>query len=286
MELIVRFWGVRGSIASPGAEMAGVGGNTSAIEIEAGPRHLVLDAGTGLRAMGESLARRGVHEMVLCLSHLHWDHIQGLPFFRPGWMPTTSLRIVGSRSSSAPSVSLEEALASQMTPPHFPVRLADMRARRTFTELGEGEALDLGEVALASARLNHPDGVTAYRIDCGGRAVVYATDVEHGTEADERLIALARGADVLIYDAMYTDDEYAGRRGPSRAGWGHSTWQEGCRIADRAGVGRLVLFHHDPARTDAEVEAIEAQAAAVRPGTVAAREGLEIRLGARVAAAA
>lgn len=286
MELVVRFWGVRGSIASPGAEMAGVGGNTSAVEIEAGATHLVLDAGTGIRALGDALVRGGVRDVTLCLSHLHWDHIQGLPFFRPGWSPATSLRIVGSRSSSAPDVSLKEALVQQMTPPHFPVRLSDMRASMSFLELEEDETVVLGDATVRTARLFHPDGVTAYRIEYGGRSIVYATDVEHGTGADARLSALCRDADVLIYDAMYTDDEYGGRCGPSRRGWGHSTWQAGAAIASAANVGRLVLFHHDPARTDAEVAAIEAQAAALRPGTIAAREGLTLRLAPRAARAA
>lgn len=286
MELVVRFWGVRGSIASPGAEMAGVGGNTSAVEVRAGATHLVLDAGTGARALGDALMRQGVRDVTLCLSHLHWDHIQGLPFFRPAWAPSTELRIVGARSSSAPDVSLKEALAQQMTPPHFPVRLSDMRASMSFVELEEDETLAIGEATVCTTRLHHPDGVTAFRIEYGGRSVVYATDVEHGTTADARLTALARDADVLIYDAMYTDDEYEGRAGPSRRGWGHSTWGAGCRLADAAHVGRLVLFHHDPSRTDEQVQAIEAEAAALRPGTVAAREGLEIRLAPRLARAA
>lgn len=278
MELVIRFWGVRGSIASPGAEMAKVGGNTSTVEIEAPDTHIVLDAGTGLRALGDSFAKRQVTDLTLLLSHLHWDHIQGLPFFRPAWTPGTSLRIAGARSESAPDVSLRDALAQQMTPPHFPVRLSDMRSSLSFVELGEQGALELGACTVRSARLHHPDGVSAYRVELGDRAIVYATDVEHGTGADERLIDLARGADVLIYDAMYTEDEYLGRGGPTRVGWGHSTWQAGARIADRACVKQLVLFHHDPSRTDAEVASLEAEAAAARPRTVAAREGMEIRL--------
>lgn len=286
MELIIRFWGVRGSIASPGAEMASVGGNTSTVEIEGPGTHIVLDAGTGLRALGDSLAKREVADLTLLLSHLHWDHIQGLPFFRPAWTPGTSLRIAGSRSSSAPNTSLRDALAQQMTPPHFPVRLTDMRSNLSFVELGERGALEVGACTVRSVRLHHPDGVNAYRIELGDRAVVYATDVEHGTEADEHLIELARGADVLIYDAMYTEGEYVGASGPARKGWGHSTWEAGARIADRAGVKQLVLFHHDPSRTDAQVAALEAEAAAARPGTIAAREGMEIRLVPSVARAA
>ncbi len=286
MELIVRFWGVRGSIASPGREMEGVGGNTSALEVEADGTHLVLDAGTGARALGEMLSARGITDLTLLLSHLHWDHIQGLPFFRPAWTPGASIRIAGARSSSAPAISLKDALAQQMTPPHFPVRLSDMRASLSFRELAARDVMQIGACTVRSARLHHPDGVSAYRIELGDRAIVYATDVEHGTGADDDLIALARDADVLIYDAMYTADEYEGRAGPSRRGWGHSTWQAGARIADRAGVKQLVLFHHDPCRTDAQVAALEAEAAAARPGTIAAREGLELHLTPTLARAA
>lgn len=284
--LKVRFWGVRGSIATPGPACAEVGGNTSTVEIEAGGRHLVLDAGTGLRGLGESFAARRITEATLLLSHLHWDHIQGLPFFRTAWTPGAALQIAGARSSSTPDVSLEHALAAQMTAPHFPVKLTDMRAALSFRELGEGDGLRVGDVRVSTARLHHPDGVTGYRIEHQGRSVVYATDVEHGTGADDALVALARDADVLIYDAMYTEDEYEGRNGPSRRGWGHSTWRAGARIADAAGVDRLVLFHHDPSRTDAQVDALEREAAASRPGTIAAREGHVLVLAPKVARAA
>lgn len=273
MTLSIRFWGVRGSIPSPGAEMAQVGGNTSCVEVVAGTQRLILDAGSGLRRLGEQGG-----DATLLLSHLHWDHIQGLPFFRPAWTPGTRLRIVGARATSAPDVSLAEALARQMRTPHFPVSLSAMRATLEIEELIDGASFTVGEATVKSGRLHHPDGVTAFRIEHGGRSVVYATDFEHGTPADDRLVALAHRADVLIFDAMYTDDEYEGRCGPSRRGWGHSTWQRGVELADRAGVEHLVLFHHDPARTDDEVAAIEHAARRARPGTEAAREGRQIRL--------
>jgi phosphoribosyl 1,2-cyclic phosphodiesterase len=284
MGLSVRFWGVRGSIASPGAAMAEVGGNTSCVEVTAGEQRIVLDAGTGLKQLGEAL--RGPREVTLLLSHLHWDHIQGLPFFSPAWTPGSRLRVLGSRSTSTPEVSLEEALSRQMRAPHFPVGLSAMPARLSFEELGEGASFALGEAQVRAQRVHHPDGVMAYRIEHGGASVVYATDVEPGTDADDALAALAEGADLLIHDAQYTDDEYEGRSGPSRRGWGHASWQAAVRLAERAGVGRLVLFHHDPGRTDAEVAAIERSAARARPGTIAAREGLEVRLPGGLARAA
>ena len=271
----IRFWGVRGSIASPGPHTAAVGGNTSCVEITtASGEVIILDAGTGIRALGDDLVRRKVSSAHLLLSHLHWDHIQGLPFFVPAWLPSSRLEIVGARSTGTPELGLEASLSLQMQPPHFPVRLSDMRSQLAFREVDPGDVVTLEGATIRAARLNHPGGVMAYRIDSGGRSIVYATDTEHyAAGPDRELVALARGADVLIYDAMYTEAEYA-----TRVGWGHSTWEAGCVVADAACVDRLVLFHHDPARSDAQVDAIEHEAAARRPGTVAAREGLEVSL--------
>lgn len=276
----IRFWGVRGSIASPGPHTAGVGGNTSCIEITtASGETIILDAGTGIRGLGDALVRRKVTHAHLLLSHLHWDHIQGLPFFVPAWLPTSQLEIVGARSTGTPSLGLEASLSLQMQPPHFPVKLSDMRSHLAFREVESGDVVTIAETTVQAVALNHPGGVMGYRIDSAGRSVVYATDTEHrGATPDEALVSLARGADVLIYDAMYTEDEYVGRVGGAKVGWGHSTWEAGCAVADAAGVDRLVLFHHDPARTDAQVEGLERLAAARRPGTVAAREGLEVTL--------
>jgi phosphoribosyl 1,2-cyclic phosphodiesterase len=285
--MAIRFWGVRGSIASPGPRTAGVGGNTSCVEVTTPDGDvLVLDAGTGIRALGDELVGRKVGQAYLLLSHLHWDHIQGLPFFLPAWLPSCRLDVVGAVSTSTPELSLKQSLEQQMQPPHFPVRLSDMGSHLAFRQIESGQVVKLGGATVTCKRLNHPGGVTGYRIEAGGRAIVYATDTEHYGCPDPHLVALARGADVLVYDAMYTEDEYAGRKGPSKVGWGHSTWEAGCAVADAAGVDRLVLFHHDPSRSDAEVEAIERDASIRRPGTVAAREGLEVILPARVVAKA
>ena len=215
MGMHIRFWGVRGSIASPGPRTAGVGGNTSCVEVRCGDEVLVLDLGTGARGLGERLAREGVSEVRVLLSHLHWDHIQGLPFFAPAWIPGRRVTIHGAPSTSTPGISLEASLAMQMQAPHFPVRLADMRAEIAFAEVQPGVAGAIGGAGVRAARLNHPGGVLGWRIEHGGRSVVYATDTEHYGCPDPHLVALARDADVLIYDAMYTEDEYAGRVGPS-----------------------------------------------------------------------
>jgi phosphoribosyl 1,2-cyclic phosphodiesterase len=268
-ELVVRFFGVRGSIATPGPDTVEFGGNTSCVEVQCGDRHLVLDTGTGMRLLGQRFLReRKRAQLSVFYSHMHWDHIQGLPFFTPLYMPGTELDFHG-------PAGLRAALAAQMSDPGFPVRFGDVPARLSFTELTEGATLQLdAETAVTCARLNHPGGVLAYRITYRGRSVVYATDTEHYSCPDPKLVRLAEGADLLIYDAQYDDDEYAGRHGAPRTGWGHSTYTEGVRVADAAGVGRLALYHHDPAHTDAHVRAIEEAAQRLRPGTFACREGL------------
>jgi phosphoribosyl 1,2-cyclic phosphodiesterase len=285
MSLSIRFWGVRGSIPSPGPATAGVGGNTSCVEIRCGDQQIILDAGTGLRALGDALMRAGepVTAHVL-FSHVHWDHIQGLPFFAPIYRPATTLHLHGAPEEG----SLAAVLRTQMTAPHFPVGFDQAPARLVFHEPPRRGRFAIGPIAIATATLNHPNGVMAYRIECEGRSVVYATDTEHLADGgiDSRLVELARDADVLIYDAQYTPDEYCGAVGVSRMGWGHSTWEEGVRVARAADVKRLVLFHHEPSHDDATVEAIEAKAAAARPGTVAAREGLVIQLESHAARAA
>ncbi|MBX3250387.1 MAG: MBL fold metallo-hydrolase [Myxococcales bacterium] len=280
--MTIRFWGVRGSIASPGVATAGVGGNTSCVEVRCGDRVFALDAGTGLRGLGDQLLReargRDVH-LTLLLSHLHWDHIQGLPFFAPLYVPGTRLYAAG---LATPELSLRDAFAQQMCPPTFPVRFEDLPAHVETRPLRHGARIELDDVVVRAAKLNHPGGgVLAYRLDWRGRSVVFATDTEHYACVDPILARLAEGADVLIYDAQYRPEEYRGEVGPPKVGWGHSTFEAGAALAEAAGVGQLVLFHHDPARDDAGVAAIEADARALFPHTEAAREGRTLRLPAR-----
>jgi phosphoribosyl 1,2-cyclic phosphodiesterase len=286
--ITIRFWGVRGSVAAAGEHTARVGGNTSCVEVQAGGERLVFDAGTGLRALGNELVRAGgpcrVH---LLLSHFHWDHIQGFPFFTPAYVAGNEVRVYGPERA-APGGDVRAALAAQMRPPHFPVGLDALRARLLFRALPAGTSLDVGGVTVRTAAASHPNGCLAYRVEADGCSVVYATDTEHdpaATEPDRGLTELARGADLLIYDAQYTEDEYHGRVGPGRRGWGHSTASEGVRLARAAGVGQLVLFHHDPSRDDDAVAGIERETQARFSRTVAAREGLVIHLDATARAA-
>lgn len=278
----IKFWGVRGSIASPGPETAAVGGNTSCVEVRCGSSRIILDAGTGVRKLGDALLREGPVEATVLLSHLHWDHIQGLPFFVPAYLPSSRLSIVGSAHGIG---SLREVLSTQMAAPSFPVRMDELGAQIAVREARPGEAFDVGEVHVRIAKLNHPGGVLAYRVEHEGRSVVYATDTEHYACVDPALRALADGADVLIYDAQYTPEEYRGDGGRSKVGWGHSTYVAGAEIARACGARKLVLFHHDPQRTDAGVAGIERLSRELFPASVAAREGLCIRVEALARAA-
>jgi phosphoribosyl 1,2-cyclic phosphodiesterase len=269
MSFNIRFWGVRGSIPSPGPETAEVGGNTSCVEVTLGEHRIILDGGTGLRRLGNTLLGKHVDATVL-LSHVHWDHIQGIPFFTPIYIPGTNLRFITGNNPTP----LREALHTQMKKPHFPVDMNDLPSHLTFDDVKHRTMV--GDVEVTVARANHPDAVYAFRLEHEGRAIVYATDTEHYSCVDARLVTLARDADVLIYDAQYLPGEY-----PARIGWGHSTWEAGVELARAAGVGKLVLFHHDPGRTDAGVAEIEAMTQSEFRETVAAREGMEIKLGAR-----
>jgi phosphoribosyl 1,2-cyclic phosphodiesterase len=264
-QLSVHFHGVRGSIAAPGTSTARVGGNTSCVEVIAGDTRIVFDAGTGLRALGDRLITTGPSATTILLSHLHWDHIQGLPFFTPIYVPGNWVEVVTGGNGVMP---LEAALRRQMSAPFFPVELDDVRGQLRWREPRSGEAFNIGNVGVTMAKLNHPDPVYGYRLDFAGASIVYATDTEHFACVDPNLARLCAGADVLIYDAQYTPEEY-----PGKVGWGHSTWEAAVALATTAGVRQLVLYHHDPRRSDEQVAAIEARAAAARPGTIAAREG-------------
>jgi phosphoribosyl 1,2-cyclic phosphodiesterase len=271
----IRFHGVRGSLASPRAATSRVGGNTSCVEIEAGEHRLVFDAGTGIRSLGDQLLTRGPSHTVVLLSHLHWDHIQGLPFFAPLYVPGNRIDVMSGPNGF---MSLRDALKKQMSPPFFPVSIDQVATQLCVRDLGPTERFNIGDIRVTTARLNHPDPVYGYRLDFCRRSLVYATDTEHYSCVDPHLRKLAEGADLLIYDAQYTPDEYSGKSGMAKVGWGHSTYEAAAELARSAGVDQLILFHHDPSRSDEGVCEIERRCRELFPMTTAAREGLEIRL--------
>jgi phosphoribosyl 1,2-cyclic phosphodiesterase len=275
----IKMWGVRGSIPSPGPDTVEFGGNTSCYEVRCGDTLIILDGGTGLRLLGQDLMKQMPIEAWMFFSHVHWDHIQGFPFFSPAFVRGNTIHLFGGHNVTR---TLEETLAGQMDFPSFPVHLSEMGAKMSFRDVYEGEVVTVGakqDVKVSNARGNHPNGVYAYRIEYQGKVLVYITDSEHYAIVDPKLKKLSQGADVLIFDAMYTPEEYAGESGGMpKTGWGHATFVAGCELAKVAGVKQLVLHHHDPSQSDAMVRDKERRARELFANTVAAREGLVIEL--------
>ncbi len=273
----IRVWGARGSIPVPGPKTVKYGGNTSCLEVRTGSGNLIIfDAGTGIRALGEALeAEGGAIEGHIFFTHVHWDHIQGFPFFMPAYGKENTFHIYGEKKFKT---SLEDTLSGQMQYPNFPVLLEELTAGMTFNHLSEFDEVKVGSARVRCIRGNHPDSVFIYRVDENGKSMVYATDNEHFTCIPPKLLDFVRGVDALIYDAQFTSDEYCGETGRCRASWGHSTIEEGVRLAEAAGVGQLILWHHDPSHDDARIAAMEKWARERLPGARAAFEGLEIDL--------
>jgi phosphoribosyl 1,2-cyclic phosphodiesterase len=273
MAFSVRFWGVRGSIACSGPRTARYGGNTSSIEVRCDARMLLFDAGTGLRYLGHELATAGPLDADLFLTHTHFDHVAGLPFFKPFFDPKNRWRLWAGHL--AEGMTLRRVLGEFMMSPLFPVPPQVFRARMEYREFTAGDTLRPADgIAVRTAVLNHPDGATGYRVEYGGRSLCYLTDTEHVPGAPDRnVLELIRGADLVIYDSMYTDAEYE-----TYTGWGHSTWQEGVRLCQAAGAKRLVVFHHDPEHDDEMLDGIAREVAKQLPGSLVAKDGLVVEV--------
>jgi phosphoribosyl 1,2-cyclic phosphodiesterase len=272
LDFVVEFWGVRGSIASPGAETVRYGGNTSCVEMRVGGQRLIFDGGTGLRVLGKSLLKQMPVEAHLFFSHSHWDHIQGFPFFVPAFAKGNCFHIYGAIAPNG--ATMKQRLSDQMNHPNFPVPIQVMQSDLKFHDLFPGEVMTLGEVTIETGPLNHPNTAMGYRISWNGRTVVYATDTEHYLDRiDENLLHLCRDATMLIYDACYTDEEYHDPKAP-KIGWGHSTWQEALKLAGAANVKKAVIFHHDPSHNDDFLDDVESQVQAAFPNSILAREGM------------
>jgi phosphoribosyl 1,2-cyclic phosphodiesterase len=277
----LRVWGCRGSLAAPGADTMRYGGNTSCVEIRSSAGDVVvLDAGTGIRALGVQLAEEGVERVHLLLTHLHLDHLQGLGFFRPLYRPEVEVHIWGPPSPVQP---LADRIATYMSPPLFPVRLGDIPSTVTFHDAPE-ESIVIGNLTVRASLVTHQGPTVGYRVEEDARSVVYLPDHEPSLGVDiadqpEDWLSgydLARGADVLLHDAQYGDEEYHRHRG-----WGHSAIGHVVAFARKAEVGRLVLFHHDPYHTDEELEELAAEARKIwgdEQRVCSAWEGMTVQL--------
>jgi len=274
MVIHVKFWGVRGSIACPGPETARYGGNTPCIEVNCDGHQIILDGGTGLRPLGNALVKAGTTlNADLLLTHCHLDHVSGLPFFAPLFAPQHALRIWA--GNLIPKFCLEKTLRTMMSPPLFPIEVESFKAAITYHDFKPGVVLEPHRgLIVRTALLNHPGGAVGYRIEFGGKSLAYLTDTElMPGPIDQAHLSLARNVDLLIFDSTYTEAEITAHRG-----WGHSTWNDGVRLADEAGARTLCLFHHDPSHDDTFMDELTANAAKARPGTIAARDGLVIKL--------
>jgi len=295
-KLQVRFWGVRGSIPCPGPSTTRYGGNTSCLQLLGGNEVIILDGGTGLRELGLKLAAENrplkIH---LLLSHTHWDHIQGFPFFTPIYNPANEIVVYGPRALDK---SLEEAMMFQMQYAYFPVRGVELAAKMQFREIEE-QSWKIGDIEFSTKSMNHPIRVLAYKFQRGGRSGAYTGDnepyydvmAEKGDPSDPAIrrrlafiddcnrsvVEFLRGLDLLVADAQYTDEEYAQKRG-----WGHSSLSQVVTLAAQAAVRRLVLFHHEPTHPDAAMDKIAKKAKAMaakvakKMDVLAAKEGMTV----------
>lgn len=271
-EFVVQFWGVRGSIPAPGPETVRYGGNTSCVEIRVGGKRLIFDGGTGMRILSDRLASQMPLTAYLFFTHYHWDHIQGVPFFKPLFTPGNHLFVHG--TTPPESQSLEQHFIDRVLHANSPVPAPQVQANLKFHDLEPGDEMSLDDVQIETGLLNHPNGAMGYRITWQGHTAVYCTDTEHYADhLDPDVLHLCRNADLLIYDAMYTDEEYHNPKSP-KVGWGHSTWQEGVKMAKAAGVKQLVIFHHEPNHDDDCLDEIEKQVQDAFPGGILAREGM------------
>ena len=270
--LRLTFWGVRGSFPTPEPGNLGHGGNTASLEIQYGDQErLIFDAGSGIWRLGNALVESSGPQggsARLFLSHFHWDHILGIPFFAPLYQPRWKLVI----HAAYPGPETEARLAVPLMAPYFDAESA-ICAQREYLKI-DSDAIRAGGLTIRSFPLNHPGGCVGYRVESPSASIVYATDHEHGdSAADTTLREHAREADLLICDAQYTPEEY-----PRHKGWGHSTWLEATRAARDAGVKRLILFHHDPGHDDRMLARILSEAQAEFSNTICATEGWSTRL--------
>jgi phosphoribosyl 1,2-cyclic phosphodiesterase len=268
-DFFVRFWGVRGSLPVPGPKTVEFGGNTSCVEIRCGSHILIIDAGSGIKELGHMLSDEGNEDIDLLFSHSHFDHISGLPFFTPLFCKGRTINIWSGHLEG--TMTTEKMVSELVREPFFPVSPQHFSANVCYKDFSIGDTLTPKPgITISTTHLNHPNGCSGFRVEWQGKSICYVSDTEHREgELDSNILKLIHQADIMIYDATYTNAEY-----PEFKGFGHSTWQEGVRLSVAADVALLVLYHHRPRHDDDFLQAMEKEAIAAHTGTIVAREGM------------
>jgi len=269
----IKYYGVRGSIAVSGKEFVKYGGNTTCVVIEEANTSVVLDAGTGIRNYGRDLVKaKGItgHKVNLIFSHYHWDHVQGVPFFTPAYIKGNEVNIYGETKFNK---SVQDVLKGQMSFINHPVELSGMASKLSFSEIAAGTDLNIGPFRITFLKINHPGSNLAFRVESKSGSFIYATDYEHYSVPDNPLINFAKDASILFYDAHFTPEEY-----PKYTGWGHSTYDEGIKLAQLCGAKELHLCHHAPEHSDDDIDGIMRIAQAKHDKVFAVQEGWEVEI--------
>ncbi|MFZ5807423.1 MAG: MBL fold metallo-hydrolase [Verrucomicrobiota bacterium] len=294
----IKFWGTRGSIPTPSTSSfltTLYGGDTTCVSVEFQEQMIILDAGSGVRLLGLDFLKEQRRHATFFFTHMHWDHIQGFPFFSPAFISGNTFELYGPALPSAPHVIgsiLEKTLRGQQEYLTFPIQLNDMPATLKFSDITPGNPVTLtaksgSRMVVSCAQLNHPGGCLGYRLEEKNpnqpdKIFTFVTDTEHDRFPNPHIQELAKNADVFLYDTQYTDAEYNGDVGFSRVGWGHSTWTHGLKEAQKAGAKKLLLFHHDPMHDDTFLANLEAEAASagkkIGIEVLAAKQFLEIEI--------
>jgi phosphoribosyl 1,2-cyclic phosphodiesterase len=277
----IKFWGVHGSLPRPGKSTLRYGGNTACVEVRSGGTLIVFDAGTGIRDLGDDLCKRlkqiSPKERVrghIFFSHLHWDHVQGFPFFAPVYVSGNEFHLY---AGAGLNDTIHQIMRDQMSEPNFPVCLTQLSASLFYHDLESGQRVKIDGVEILSHRMNHPGGSFGYRVEAEGKVLVYASDTEHLEASAAGMSEFVQDADILIHDCMFTPDQYKGLVDDCpRESWGHSTWEGAVEIANAANVKHLILFHHG--NDDDTVDEIQRRAREGFPHSTAAYEGLELEI--------